>query len=297
MQSVNQPHRLSQPSCTVVVPVYNRASVTRQCLNTLLAHPPTVPLDIVVVDDGSRDLTPHLLADYGDQIRVVTHAANEGFASACNDGAALATGAFIIFLNNDTLPQPGWLDALVDYAQTHPQAAVVGSKLLYPNNTIQHAGITVGQDLNLRHLYVGLPADFPAALHSRRRMAVTGACFLLERRLFERLGGFGFVAHGDSPKGELSWSDWAIPFAGLEIVNLDTVWRAAGRLELARAANRYMEQTQPWTLAKNNNMDRLAAVLATAAEAIRVSAIILSPVIPAKSRAILRAPSAPAWPR
>src|SRR2546427_12050984 len=98
------------PDCSIVVPVFNRAAVTRECLNALLAHPPEqIEREIVVVDDGSSDLTARVLADYGTQIRVVTHAANLGFATACNDGAAAAGGRYLVFLNNDTVPHVGWL--------------------------------------------------------------------------------------------------------------------------------------------------------------------------------------------
>jgi GT2 family glycosyltransferase/SAM-dependent methyltransferase len=178
------------PRCSIVVPVYNRASLTRQCLNALLAEPPGVAAEIVVVDDGSRDLTPRLLAGYGDRIRVVAHAANQGFAAACNDGAAAAAGEYLVFLNNDTLPRAGWLDALVRHADAHPKAAVVGSKLLHPNGTVQHAGLAICQDRWPRHVYRGFPADHPAVNKSRRFQAVTGACMLVRRAAFEAAGGF-----------------------------------------------------------------------------------------------------------
>jgi glycosyltransferase involved in cell wall biosynthesis len=173
-----------------VIPVYNRWSVTRQCLNTLLSRPPEVSCEIIVVDDGSRDITAQMLAAHSEHIRVVRHAANQGFAHACNDGAAIASGEFVVFLNNDTIPQRGWLDALVQYADAHPDAAVVGSKLLYPNNTIQHAGVVIAQNGYPNHLYVGLPGDHPAVNKSRRFQAVTAACMLVRRSAFEEVGGF-----------------------------------------------------------------------------------------------------------
>src|SRR5207302_5123515 len=90
----------------------------------------------------------------------------------------------------DTVPWSGWLDALVRYAESHPQAGLVGSKMLYPDGTIQHAGIVIDQDGHPRHIYVGFPGDHPAVNKSRRMQMVTGGCFLIHREAFERAGRF-----------------------------------------------------------------------------------------------------------
>src|SRR5439155_17167350 len=103
---------------------------------------------------------------------------NGGFAAACNDGVAAAEGDELVFLNNDTIPTKGWLDAMLAYAKDRPRVAVVGSKLLFPNDTVQHAGVIICQDGNPRHLYTGFPADHPAVNRSRRLQAVTAACML-----------------------------------------------------------------------------------------------------------------------
>jgi hypothetical protein len=95
-----------------------------------------------------------------------------------------------VFLNNDTIPQPGWLDALVRYKESHPHVGAVGSKLLYPNDTIQHAGTVILHDRFPRHVYVGFPSHHPAVNKSRRFQAVTAASMLIARSLFESLGGF-----------------------------------------------------------------------------------------------------------
>lgn len=180
------------PECSIVIPVRNHASVTRQCLNALLGRPPrTTDFEIIVVDDASSDDTPRLLAGYGDRIRVVTHAANTGFAISCNHGAMMAAGEHVVFLNNDTIPQDGWLDALVSCTRRHPKVGIVGSKLLFPNGTIQHAGVVFAPPSGLpTHIYYGFPGDHPAVNKPRRFQAVTGACLLVRRDLFERLRGF-----------------------------------------------------------------------------------------------------------
>jgi GT2 family glycosyltransferase len=179
---------------SIVIPVHDRAPLTGHCLDAVLADLPA-DCEVLVVDDASTDSTAELLAGYGDSIRVLTRAENGGYARACNAGAAAAAGEHLLFLNNDTEPRPGWLAALGGYAESHPAAAVVGAKLLYPTGAVQHAGVVIGQDGYPHNLYAGMPADHPAVNRSRPLQAVTGACMLARRDDFERVGGFdtGFV--------------------------------------------------------------------------------------------------------
>jgi GT2 family glycosyltransferase len=178
------------PRCSIIVPVHGRAGLTRQCLDTILGEPPAVPFELIVVDDASKDETPRLLESYGDRVRTVRLDANQGFAGACNAGAAAAQGELLVFLNNDTIPVTGWLDSLVAHADAEPAAGIVGAKLLFPNETIQHAGVVICQDGNPRHLYAGFPAEHRAVNKSRRFQAVTAACMLVRRETFEAAGGF-----------------------------------------------------------------------------------------------------------
>src|SRR5207249_2442635 len=132
--------------CSIVIPVYGQAALTQQCLDVLLAENyASVDAEIIVVDDCSPDDTPQMLEQYGGRITYLRHETNTGFSTACNDGAAAATGDVLVFLNNDTLPQPGWLDALAGYAHSHPHVDVVGAKLLFPDDTVQHAGVVFDQ--------------------------------------------------------------------------------------------------------------------------------------------------------
>jgi GT2 family glycosyltransferase len=179
---------------SVVVPVHGRAALTERCLDSLLGDLPE-PCEVIVVDDASTDRTSELLQSYGERIRTLTLAENLGFARACNHGAALASHDTLVFLNNDTAPLTGWLQALIDHARSYPAAAVVGAKLLYPTGQIQHAGVVIGQDGYPHNLYAGLPAEHPAVNRSRALQAVTGACMLVRRQDFERADGFdsGYV--------------------------------------------------------------------------------------------------------
>ena len=181
---------------SIVIPVFNRAELTRDCLAALAATTrdrfAAVPgrVEVIVVDNASTDDTPALLAGCGSAITVVRHDENLGFARACNAGARHASGAYVVFLNNDTVPQPHWLDALVAAADSDPAIGAVGARLLYPNGTIQHAGLAFTPDFEPVHAFHGVAGDAPEVSHDRDCEAVTGACLLMPRALFLELGGF-----------------------------------------------------------------------------------------------------------
>lgn len=198
---------------SIVIPCWNRADLTRQCLEALaLTTPDEANFEVVLVDNGSTDDTKALFASLGGDVQVVTNQMNLGYAKACNQGARAATGEWLLFLNNDTEPHAGWLEAMVDLGQSEPDIGIVGAKLLYANGTIQHAGvvftgraegkfITAGKhtdkdvliDLLPYHLYRKMAADAPFVNKIREFQVVTGACMLIRKRLFEQLGGFDEV--------------------------------------------------------------------------------------------------------
>jgi GT2 family glycosyltransferase len=175
---------------SIVMPVRDNAALTERCLATIASEPPVVPWELIVVDDGSTDRTPLVLSDLKGPMRNVRRETSGGFAVACNEGAAASSREWLLFLNNDTEPQAGWLDSLMATAVSNPHAAVVGSKLLFPDGTVQHAGVVFGQDGFPRHLYAGFPADHFAVNRERRVQAVTAACVLVRRDAFESIGGF-----------------------------------------------------------------------------------------------------------
>ncbi|MBA2520672.1 MAG: glycosyltransferase family 2 protein [Chloroflexia bacterium] len=183
-------------ACSIIIPVHNKASLTRQCLETLLAQADLgIEREIIVVDDGSSDLTPRLLQSYDARITVITNSPGQGFAGACNAGAAAATKPYLVFLNNDTIPRRRWLAELVRYARAHPAAGLIGAKLLFPDDTVQHAGVAIGHDRYPRHLYIGFPGQHPAVNKSRQFPAVTAACVLIRHEVWSELGGFDTGYH------------------------------------------------------------------------------------------------------
>jgi GT2 family glycosyltransferase/glycosyltransferase involved in cell wall biosynthesis len=177
------------PVVSIVIPVYNHFRHTLTCLRSLAANPGTVPFEAIVVDDGSADETPQRLADIAG-IRVHCNPANLGFIGACNAGAALARGEYLLFLNNDTAVTEGWLEALVDTFVQRADCGLAGAKLVYPDGRLQEAGGIVFRDgSGWNYGRFGDPRDCAHA-YLREVDYCSGAAILLRRGLFERLGGF-----------------------------------------------------------------------------------------------------------
>lgn len=176
---------------SIIMPVFNQVNLTRQCLSALAAVTHGVEYEVIVVDDGSTDETQEFLTSLGGDVQIVRNDANSGFAKSCNRGAATARGRYLVFLNNDTIPLEGWLRALVDEVETHAEVAVVGSKLLYEDGTIQHAGVVFSKVMfTPYHIYRQLPGDHPVVNRRREFQCVTAACTLIRREVFEAAGGF-----------------------------------------------------------------------------------------------------------
>ncbi|MCL6640463.1 MAG: glycosyltransferase, partial [Candidatus Rokubacteria bacterium] len=178
------------PAVSVVIPVWNQAELTRRCLEALARTIDPAEVEVVVVDNGSGDNTAAVLASAPLPVRVLRNTRNLGFACASNQGARAARGALLVFLNNDTEAEPGWLDAL-RAAAADPTVGVVGAKLLYPGTRrVQHAGLALNADGVPDHLWRHAPEDDPRAAEPRDLDMVTGACLAIRRDLFLALGGF-----------------------------------------------------------------------------------------------------------
>jgi len=179
------------PRVSIIIPVFNKCDLTGQCLTAIAETSAHIPHEIIVMDNASSDATPRQMQNQPPHIRYIRNEVNRNFAGACNQGAAAAKGKYLLFLNNDTIPIRGWLDALLDEFRTHAEVAVAGSKLLYENGLVQHAGVLFARETrNPYHPYRLLSAGDPRVNQRRELQAVTAACFLVRPKWFHDCGGF-----------------------------------------------------------------------------------------------------------
>ncbi|ANA41219.1 hypothetical protein A2G06_14230 [Geobacter anodireducens] len=189
------PSDTATPQVSIIIPLYNKVEYTRQCLEALaLNTEQALNYEVILVDNASSDGTAEYLRTLSGDVTIVTNLKNLGFAKACNQGGRIARGRCLVFLNNDTIPHPGWLAGLLRGAE-QDGADIVGARLLYPNGRAQHAGVAFNEQSIGYHIFNGFPADAPAVNRKRFMQCVTAACMLVKQELFAELGGFdeGYV--------------------------------------------------------------------------------------------------------
>jgi GT2 family glycosyltransferase/glycosyltransferase involved in cell wall biosynthesis len=179
----------AEPFVSIIIPTWNGLHLLRDCLWGLRSHT-LGSYEVLVVDNGSSDPTPEALRRVSG-VRLLELGSNLGFARACNAGGAAARSRRLLFLNNDAVPLAGWLAPMLAALDRDPLIAIVGSRLLYPyGRLVQHAGIDINAEGDPYHPLKFQPGDDPTVAVDRFVPAVTGACMLVRRDLFERLGGF-----------------------------------------------------------------------------------------------------------
>jgi FkbM family methyltransferase len=177
--------------CSVIIPAWNKCELTRDCVTALAKTTGGLSWELIIVDNHSTDGTAEFLEQLGGDVQIIRNQENLGFAKACNQGARAARGKYLVFLNNDTVPLDGWLQAMVEEVRTHADVGIVGSKLLYADGTVQHAGVACDRShCAPYHIYRTFPGDHPAVNRRREFHVVTGACLLIRAELFRELGGF-----------------------------------------------------------------------------------------------------------
>jgi GT2 family glycosyltransferase len=225
----------ADPDVSIVVPLYKRIDFLEHQLTQFARDPEIAAADLIYVLDSPElaepleRLAPEVHALTGVPFRVVTLARNAGFSGANNAGAAFARGGKLLLLNSDVLPdRPGWLGTMSGFFDATPGIGALAPKLLYEDDSLQHAGMyflrppgsTIWENM---HYYKGLARTTPAANVARAVPAVTGACLMIERERYERMGGLrGQFVQGDYEDSDLclrlhedGLASWYLPDAEL----------------------------------------------------------------------------------
>ncbi len=185
------------PRVTVIVPTRDHADLLAAATDGVLAQTSYPDVELIVVDNGSTAADARALLarlESAPRVRVLHDPLPFNFARLNNFAARHAEGGVLCFLNDDTkVIAPDWLEEMTALALM-PDVGVVGARLLYADGTIQHAGVLLGAFALTHHLLRGRPADF-RGYHNRGLLthavgAVTAACAVIRRELFDALRGF-----------------------------------------------------------------------------------------------------------
>ena len=177
------------PQTSILLILYNRADLTLQCLQSILAQP-CESYEVILVDNNSTDATPRLLARLSGNASVITNADNEGFLTACNQAAAIARGQHLLFLNNDTVVLGNSITLANETLLSADDIGAVGGRLILPDGTLQEAGSFIDTGGSCHGYGRGADPSRFEFMFQRDTDYCSGAFLLTRRDLFESLGGF-----------------------------------------------------------------------------------------------------------
>ncbi len=184
---------------SVIIPTRDHGDDVDRCLQSLFERSTYGDIEVVLLDNGTTDRES--LRVFGawaerepERVKLVAHDVPFNFSSINNYAARHSSGKYLLFLNNDTeILTPDWIEAMVEQAQ-RPSIGAVGAKLLYDDGTVQHAGVVIGLGGVAGHSHKYFPSDAPGYFGTLQTVnnfsAVTAACLMVRRDVFEEVGGF-----------------------------------------------------------------------------------------------------------
>ncbi len=187
---------VNKPLVDVVIPTAGRFDMLEKCLNSLKTT--QIPVNVIAIDNGSSVEERKAFPNIFDNVQVKHLPQPIGFPRASNEGARMGRAPLILFLNDDCVLEPGALELMVA-KMDESEIGVVGAKLLFPEDSespirpagkVQHVGLACNVAAEIVHPLVGWSADNPKTCVSREVLAVTGACLMIRRSIFNRVGGF-----------------------------------------------------------------------------------------------------------
>ncbi|MFM7462110.1 MAG: glycosyltransferase, partial [Burkholderiales bacterium] len=182
------PHS-SRPNVSIVIPVYGQHLMTFTCLRSIAATCADEDIEVIVIDDCSPEPAAHALSMVSG-VKHIRNNENLGFLKNCNKAGALATGKYLLLLNNDVIVTPGWLKALVGTFAQRENVGMVGAKLIYPDGRLQEAGGIVWRDGSAWNWGRDQDASRPEFNYLREVDYCSGAVLILERAFWNELSGF-----------------------------------------------------------------------------------------------------------
>lgn len=189
------------PLVSIIIPFRDKPALLDTCVTSILAKTSYANYEVLCIDNGSNTPETFRLIDELQQrdkrVRVIRHDVPFNYSTINNFAATQARGDHFLFLNNDTeVVSVEWLEAMLEHSQ-RPEVGIVGAKLLYADDTIQHAGVVVGMGGVAGHGHLFLPKDSPGYFGrpqlTQRLSAVTFACAMVRRDAFEKVGGLNEV--------------------------------------------------------------------------------------------------------
>ncbi|MBN1537124.1 MAG: glycosyltransferase family 2 protein [Anaerolineales bacterium] len=186
-----------QPLVSIIIPTKDHLRDLQRALSSIRELTSYTHYELVLVDNDSRDaatLQYYEQLKHESDVHILPFAGLFNFSEAINLGASQANGEVYVFLNNDVqVINADWLTELVRWALL-PGVGIVGAKLLYPNGTIQHAGLVLGMEGHANHIFAHYPEGSQGMFGSvewyRNYSAVTGACMAMRRSVYDDIGGF-----------------------------------------------------------------------------------------------------------
>lgn len=176
---------------SIVIPSHNRTGYLLNCLKSIEANTQSLSgrYEVVVVDNGSKDPDFEIFSKVAG-LRIVRLDENKGFVEGCNAGAKVARGRHLVFLNNDVMVTPGWLESLIRTMGAQRETGAVGAKLVYPSGRLQEAGCIVWSSGMCHNYGRGDDPSKPDYNYRREVDYCSAACLMVRRELFMHLGGF-----------------------------------------------------------------------------------------------------------
>jgi GT2 family glycosyltransferase len=182
--------KFDRPKVSIIIPAYNQANYTLACVDSIIQNTKGVSYEIIIMDDNSPDPKAKEIEKYMENVIFISNGINYGFLENCNKGARLAKGEYILFLNNDTNVQPGWLNSLVELIESDEKIGMVGSKLIYPNGQQQEAGGIIWKDASAWNFGRLDDPTKPEYNYVKECDYISGASIMIRKELWDKIGGF-----------------------------------------------------------------------------------------------------------